>query len=231
MATVSKGRTFTSGETVTPAKLNDVVDLATVTEIVNADIKSDAAIALSKLATGALPTAITVATANLVDANVTPVKLSQPLTLETAKATTSGNLVDFTGIPSWVKKITFMLNGVSTTGTGNLLFRLGDSNGIVTSGYECATATIRNNETATSAAASTGFRLTLNNVSTAIERGLGTVVNFGGNTWVMSYIGHRQTGNTSYASAVLSLGGALTQVGLSTSDTFSAGQINIMYEG
>jgi len=31
MATVTKGRTFTSGETVTPAKLNDVVDMATVT--------------------------------------------------------------------------------------------------------------------------------------------------------------------------------------------------------
>jgi hypothetical protein len=49
MATVTKGRTFTSGETVTPAKLNDVVDLATVTEIVNADIKSDAAIAGTKI--------------------------------------------------------------------------------------------------------------------------------------------------------------------------------------
>jgi len=38
MATVTKGRTFTSGETVTPAKLNDVVDLATVTNIVAADL-------------------------------------------------------------------------------------------------------------------------------------------------------------------------------------------------
>jgi microcystin-dependent protein len=38
MATVTKGRTFTSGETVTPAKLNDVVDLATVTNIVVADL-------------------------------------------------------------------------------------------------------------------------------------------------------------------------------------------------
>ena len=50
MATVTKGRTFTSGETVTPAKLNDVVDLATVTNIVDADIGSGAAIAASKLA-------------------------------------------------------------------------------------------------------------------------------------------------------------------------------------
>jgi len=84
MATVTKGRTFVSGEIITPAKLNDVVDLATVTEIVNADIKSDAAIALSKLAAGALPTAITVATANIVDSNVTAAKLASNA-VETAK--------------------------------------------------------------------------------------------------------------------------------------------------
>ena len=70
MATVSKGRVFVSGETVTPAKLNELVDNATVTSIVDADVSASAAIALSKLATGALPTAITVASANLVDGTI-----------------------------------------------------------------------------------------------------------------------------------------------------------------
>jgi microcystin-dependent protein len=50
MATVTKGRTFTSGETVTPAKLNDVVDLATVTNIQTADI-ADEQVTLAKLVT------------------------------------------------------------------------------------------------------------------------------------------------------------------------------------
>jgi microcystin-dependent protein len=50
MATVTKGRTFTSGETVTPAKLNDVVDLATVTNIQTADI-ADGQVTLAKLVT------------------------------------------------------------------------------------------------------------------------------------------------------------------------------------
>ena len=66
MATVTKGRTFVSGETVTPTKLNELVDNATVTSIVDADVSASAAIALSKLATGALPAAITVANANIV---------------------------------------------------------------------------------------------------------------------------------------------------------------------
>ena len=41
MATVTKGRTFVSGEIITPAKLNDVVDLATVTDIQTADIADE----------------------------------------------------------------------------------------------------------------------------------------------------------------------------------------------
>jgi hypothetical protein len=70
MATLTKGQTFAGGETVTADKLNNLVDSATIANIVNADIGSGAAIALSKLATGALPTAITVASANLVDGTI-----------------------------------------------------------------------------------------------------------------------------------------------------------------
>lgn len=51
MATVTKGRTFVSGETVTPTKLNELVDLATVTAIQTADI-SDAAVTNAKIASG-----------------------------------------------------------------------------------------------------------------------------------------------------------------------------------
>lgn len=57
MATLTKGRTFVSGETVTPTKLNELVDLATVTNIVNADISASADIAGSKLADNAVTTA------------------------------------------------------------------------------------------------------------------------------------------------------------------------------
>jgi hypothetical protein len=54
MATVTKGKTFTNGELVTPAKLHDLVDSATVQNIVNADISPSAAIAGSKLADGSV---------------------------------------------------------------------------------------------------------------------------------------------------------------------------------
>jgi hypothetical protein len=50
MATITKGKTFASGEVVTPQKMHDMVDLATVAGIVNADIDAAAAIAAAKLA-------------------------------------------------------------------------------------------------------------------------------------------------------------------------------------
>jgi hypothetical protein len=50
MATVTKGYTFGATETVTNAKLHSLVDSATVTAIVNADVDASAAIADTKLA-------------------------------------------------------------------------------------------------------------------------------------------------------------------------------------
>ncbi len=50
MATLTKGKTFTNGELVTPQKLHELVDLGSVANIVNADISAGAAIADTKLA-------------------------------------------------------------------------------------------------------------------------------------------------------------------------------------
>ena len=71
--TVTPIKTFISGETVTPSTLNELAQSTvalTAGTIVNADVSAGAAIALSKLATGALPTAITVASANIVDGTI-----------------------------------------------------------------------------------------------------------------------------------------------------------------
>ena len=50
MATLTKGKSFTNGELVTPSALHSMVDSGTVTNIVNADIAAGAAIADTKLA-------------------------------------------------------------------------------------------------------------------------------------------------------------------------------------
>ena len=53
----------------------------------------------------------------------------------TAVATTSGTAVDFTSIPSGVKRISMMFNQVSCNGTAPRLIQIGTSGGLVTSGY------------------------------------------------------------------------------------------------
>lgn len=55
--------------------------------IVNADINNSAAIALSKLATGALPTAITVASANIVDGTIVNADIHASAAINTTKIT------------------------------------------------------------------------------------------------------------------------------------------------
>lgn len=70
MATITKGKIFTSNETVTPTKLNDLVDKATISGIVNSEISASAAIDLSKLANGVLPSGVTVASGNIINSHI-----------------------------------------------------------------------------------------------------------------------------------------------------------------
>ena len=96
MATITKGKTFVNGELVTPEKLHQLVDAATLSPFVNADISTTAAIALSKLATGALPTAITVASANIVDGTIVNADISTTAAIadsKLAQITTAGKVL------------------------------------------------------------------------------------------------------------------------------------------
>jgi hypothetical protein len=76
MATVTPGYTFTSNEVVTPAKLHELVNNATIANIVNADISNTAAISPSKLAAGVLPAGITIASANIIDGTIATADLA-----------------------------------------------------------------------------------------------------------------------------------------------------------
>lgn len=59
----------------------------------------------------------------------------QRITQGTAVASTSGTSIDFTGIPSWVKRLTVMFSGVSTNGISLIQVQIGDSGGIETTSY------------------------------------------------------------------------------------------------
>ena len=165
---------------------------------------------------------------------VTPVingMASSILTSGTAVASTSGTSIDFTGIPSWVKRITVMFNGVSTNGTSNIQVQIG-SGSVTTTGYlgfVFVSTVFRS--AFTSGFITTGLVATDSLLSSQIVLTL-----FGSNTWVESAIISDYSASVlsaSSSSGKLVLGGTLDRVRITTvngTDTFDAGSINIMYE-
>lgn len=145
----------------------------------------------------------------------------------------SSTSVDFTSIPSWVKRITVMFSGVSTSGTSNYLVQIG-AGSVTTSGYTSGAYSV-DGTNATGISTSTAGFLALR-VVTAAGAFSGNIVitNITGNTWVESgNLIATFNGFGSASSGNLALGGTLDRVRITTvngTDTFDAGTINILYE-
>ena len=154
---------------------------------------------------------------------------SSVLTSATAQATTSGTFKDFTGIPSWVKRITVMFNGVSTNGTSNLLIQIG-AGSVTTSGY------LGQVSASNAATTSTAGFIQTNTIAAASARyALSTLTTLGSNAWVQAGINGPSDGTlvASLSNGSITLGGTLDRVRITTvngTDTFDAGSINILYE-
>lgn len=151
----------------------------------------------------------------------------------TAQNSTSGTSIDFTDIPSWVKRVTVMLDGVSGSAASDLLFQLGDSGGIENTGYKGSGTTL--SASVATANYTTGFGMAWGGVTGKIWQGWISFVNLNGNTWVASgLIGRSDSANTCTTSGSKTLTDTLTQVRITHvngTDTFDAGSINILYEG
>ena len=155
------------------------------------------------------------------------------MVLETAKTATS-TAVDFTSIPSWVKRITVMFNGVSTSGASYLRIQIG-SGSIDATGYASTNGTIGSASVGGGTGASTGWEM-INGGATSTSSGSATILLIGSNTWVFNSCTSLITSsNTNIAAGhKTALSGTLDRVRITTvngTDTFDAGSINILYEG
>jgi hypothetical protein len=160
---------------------------------------------------------------------------SSVITSGTAVASTSGTSIDFTSIPSWVKRITVMFSGVSTNGSSILEMRIGSASGIESSGYN----SIAQGDTSAGyyATSTSGFILGASTPSTSANIVYGTVVLtlIGSNAWTGSGCLYGTNGVFGYtiAGAKSALAAVLDRVRITTTsgtDTFDAGSINILYE-
>lgn len=151
----------------------------------------------------------------------------------TAQNSTSGTAIDFTGIPSWVKRITVMFNGVSTSGTSNIQVQLASSGAVETSGYG-GSVFVSQSGAVGNASFSTGFAIDTTTAATDSRSGVLIFSLVSSNIWAaMGSFGLTNTVRSSFVSGTKQLSAALDRVRITTvngTDTFDAGSINIMYE-
>jgi len=153
----------------------------------------------------------------------------------TAVASTSGTSIDFTSIPSWVRRITVMFSGVSTNGSSLQQIQLGTgSTTFVTSGYGGAATNFVSPSSLGTNSYTSGLVASLSGDSAATVNGQAVFTNISSNTWVGTLIAARaDTGQSAIASTTITLGATLTGIRITTvngTDTFDAGSINILYE-
>ena len=151
--------------------------------------------------------------------------------LTASQPTTSGTAIDFTSIPSWAKRITVQLAGVSTAGSGYVGVRLGTGliPTYVTSGYlGCAWQGPNfTNFTDLMAVSSQGLNIDIRHGTLVLTR-------VTGNTWVSSsVVAVSNAASVGGGAFTVALGDVLTAVRLTThnGDTFDAGSVSILIEG
>lgn len=154
--------------------------------------------------------------------------------LGTEQASTSGTYIDFTSIPSWVKRITVMLADISTSGISALLVQIGDAGGVESTGYVSGVTNSAPNSTNSTA----GFVVSVSQNAGGSYSGkvileLEDATNF---TWSSTgFIARTDTGSvvSSLSVGTKSTSAALDRVRITTTggtDTFDGGSINILYE-
>jgi hypothetical protein len=181
-------------------------------------ITTDGLTSVGSISTNGIINTGTITTSALIVGTAT----AQLIKLETAKASTSGTTVDFTGIPSWAKKITVMFKEVSLNNTGGYLVQLGDSGGIETTGY------VNTVFAGGAGGNTTGFFLSSGAASEFISGHL-VLILMGSNLWISSTCANTGTGG-----GTKTLSDTLDRVRITPAVggvNFDSGSINILIEG
>jgi hypothetical protein len=158
-----------------------------------------------------------------------PPTFGSTITSETA-VSASGTTVDFINIPSWVKKITVMFQGLSTGGTSDICIRLGTGS---TPTYANSGYVGQANQISALTSFSTSFIVNSNVAASNLHSGIITFANINSNTWCGSGTLMPNTGNNGvFSGGYVTLSAALTAVRITTvnGDSLDAGTINIFYE-
>lgn len=156
--------------------------------------------------------------------------ITSRITTSATVATTSGTSIDVTGIPPWVKRITIILNDVSSTGTSPYRFQLGTASGVSNSGYGGASTAL--GAGATTGNISDGFGI-YDTAAAQLVTGI-VIITFTGTSWIAT--GLIAKGNSAAMwtlAGTKALTGVLDRVRLTTTggvDTFDNGALTVTWE-
>ena len=156
----------------------------------------------------------------------------QRITQGTAVASTSGTSIDFTSLPSWIKRITVMFSGVSLSGTANPLIQIG-AGSVTTSGYISSGAAVAGAGSTGMVSSTAGFVMNSSGAANVVS-GHMIITTLGSNVWVSSHSAKYSTTFCLFGGGDITLGGTLDCVRITTTngtDTFDAGSINLLLEG
>jgi hypothetical protein len=135
----------------------------------------------------------------------------------------------FTGIPAWAKSITITVAGMDSSGTSDVLVRVGTSAGIIASGYTCSSSSVGASGAST-VNETIGFLINIGGFV-----GAGTIrLNFvNGVTWSCDHVIGTAGTRTCVGGGSVALPGALDRIQIlpTGTGTFAAsGAINVFYQ-
>lgn len=239
------GATTTASVTLTPfsQQLYPLVSSATIataatfTGAITGTTLTVTAVATGTLQVGQIISGVGVTAGTYITALGTGTGGTGTYTVSTSQTVVSIALstvgIVFPTIPSWVKRITVMLNGVSTAGTSNYQLQLGTGSTptFATTGYAGA---VMSTTGATNANYATGTVLTSSTTAARTYQGQAVLTNMGGNVWAVSSImGVAATGDGNWGAGSAAPGAAVTALRLQAvngTDVFDAGSVSILYE-
>ena len=213
----------------TPSSVKTAYDLATTANTAAGVAQGDATQALSDAAAAQSTANAALPKAGGTMTGVITYAAAQPrIVTATAVASTSGTSIDFTGIPSWAKRINVIFSGVRTNGTSDMTIQIG-SGSVETSGYA---STVGNRVSEGSSIF--GYQITQALASNSIITGSYTLFLIGSDEWIGSGVNIGSSNVPNFSAGRKAASGAVDRVRVTTkngTDTFNAGLINIMYEG
>ena len=174
----------------------------------------------------------TVTTADIeaaIDAASTEFKINSG----TASTSTGGTEHSFTGIPSSVKRLTILWDGINLSSVANFLVQLGTSSGTAVTGYDSVDSAITSSFEALPASATAGFLIS-SHTSAITVSGVMTISRLTSHRWIATRSGQSTSNRVFHGAGRVSLGSELTQIRLTSTSTannvFRAGQVNIYWE-